>query len=69
MDQRSAWEPRVAAVADAVRERGGQLLEILVEGADTRARRFYERHGYTNTEPGQDQPSFYYHRELTDAAP
>jgi GNAT superfamily N-acetyltransferase len=49
------------------RERGGRLLEINVDGADHDARRFYERHGYTNTEPGQDEPALYYHRELPDA--
>jgi GNAT superfamily N-acetyltransferase len=49
------------------RERGGQLLEINVDGDDIDARRFYERHGYTNTEPGQNHPLFYYYRELTDA--
>lgn len=49
------------------RERGGELLEINVDGDDIDARRFYERHGYTNTEPGQDQPLFYYYRELRDA--
>jgi GNAT superfamily N-acetyltransferase len=49
------------------RERGGELLEINVDGDDIDARRFYERHGYTNTELGQDQPFFYYYRELTDA--
>jgi hypothetical protein len=45
-------------------ERGGQLIEIAVDGADTDAHRFYERHGYTSMEPGQDQPSFYYHRSV-----
>jgi len=49
------------------RERGGELLEINVDGDDIDARRFYERHGYTNTERGQDQPLLYYYRELTDA--
>ncbi|MGH7748666.1 MAG: GNAT family N-acetyltransferase [Candidatus Dormibacteria bacterium] len=49
------------------RERGGELLEINVDGDDMGARRFYERHGYTNTEPGQDQPLLYYYRELRDA--
>lgn len=49
------------------RERGGELLEINVDGDDIDARRFYERHGYTNTESGQDQPLYYYYRELTDA--
>jgi GNAT superfamily N-acetyltransferase len=54
----------LVAVESVTRERGGRLVEIAVDGADTDARRFYERHGYTNTEAGQDQPSFYYHRAL-----
>ena len=44
--------------------RGATVLEINVDGEDTDARRFYERHGYRNTEPGQDEPSLYYYREL-----
>ena len=52
----------LAAVESITRERGGRLIEIAVDGADTDACRFYERHGYTNTEAGQDQPSFYDHR-------
>ena len=48
------------------RQRGGELLEINVDGDDTAARRFYERHGYTNREPGNDQPLLYYYRELRD---
>ncbi len=46
------------------RQRGGELLEINVDGDDTDARRFYERHGYLNSEPGEDQPLLYYYREL-----
>jgi len=57
------------AEAEAVaRQRGAELLEINVDGQDTDARRFYERHGYTNTEPGEDQPMLYYYRELTSPA-
>lgn len=56
----------VAAEA-VIRQRGGELLEINVDGDDTDARRFYERHGYANSEPGEDQPLLYYHRELRDA--
>jgi GNAT superfamily N-acetyltransferase len=54
----------LAAAEDAVQHRGGELLEINVDGEDVDARRFYERHGYTNSEPGQDEPSLYYFREL-----
>ena len=46
-----------------IRQRGGELLEINVDGDDTDARRFYERHGYVNSEPGEDQPLLYYYRE------
>ncbi|MGI8815648.1 MAG: GNAT family N-acetyltransferase [Pseudonocardia sp.] len=57
----------LAAAEAVVRERGVELLEINVDGEDIDARRFYERHGYTNTEPGQDQPCLYYYRELPHA--
>ncbi len=56
----------LAAVESLTRERGGRLIEIAVDGADTDAHRFYERRGYTSMEAGQDQPSFYYHRELSE---
>ena len=58
----------LAAAEDAVRRRGCELLEIPVDGDDVDARRFYERHGYANTEPGQDQPLLYYYRNLQDAS-
>ncbi len=58
---------KLLAAAEAVtRERGGELLEINVDGVDHDTRRFYERHGYRNTEPGQDEPCYYYFRELAD---
>jgi GNAT superfamily N-acetyltransferase len=54
------------ALAEATaRQRGAELLEVNVDGEDTDARRFYERHGYTNTEPGQHEPMLYYYRELS----
>ena len=52
------------AALDLVRDRGGSLLEINVDGEDTDARRFYEAHGFTNTEPNQTDPMLYYYREL-----
>ena len=54
----------LAGAEAVVRARGAELLEIDVDGGDAGARRFYERHGYANTEPGDDQPLLYYHREL-----
>jgi GNAT superfamily N-acetyltransferase len=54
----------LAAAEALTRQRGGELLEINVDGDDTGARRFYERHGYVNSEPGDDQPLRYYYREL-----
>jgi GNAT superfamily N-acetyltransferase len=54
----------LALVEATARQRGAELLEVNVDGEDTDARRFYERHGYTNTEPGQHEPMLYYYREL-----
>jgi ribosomal protein S18 acetylase RimI-like enzyme len=54
----------LALVEATAAQRGADLLEINVDGDDTDARRFYERHGYTNMEPGQDEPMLYYYREL-----
>lgn len=51
-------------VENEVRRRGGEVLEINVDGEDHDTRRFYERHGYTNIEAGQTEPMFYYYREL-----
>jgi len=58
----------LAVAEDTVRRRGGGVLEINVDGDDLDARRFYERHGYANTEPGEDQPLLYYYRTLGDAS-
>ena len=60
----SALLARVEAIAQ---QRGTELLEINVDGDDTDARRFYERHGYANSEPGEEQPLLYYYRQLKGA--
>ncbi|MDP9406453.1 MAG: GNAT family N-acetyltransferase, partial [Actinomycetota bacterium] len=52
------------AAEETTRQRGGELLEINVDGDDVDARRFYERHGYRNSEPGSDEQLLYYFREL-----
>jgi GNAT superfamily N-acetyltransferase len=62
-NRRLGHELLEAACAYA-RERGSDVLEINVDGEDIDARRFYEAHGFTNTEPGQTDPMFYYYREL-----
>lgn len=46
------------------REHGAETVEINVDGEDTDARRFYEAHGFTNTEPGATQPMYYYYRHV-----
>ena len=56
-------------VENVAREHGAQVLEINVDGEDTAARRFYERHGYRNSEPGGTEPLLYYFRELGPSTP
>ena len=46
------------------RERGGAEMHINVDEVDTDTRRFYERHGFTNIEPGKDYRMLCYLREL-----
>jgi GNAT superfamily N-acetyltransferase len=53
------------AACRLARERGAETLEINVDGEDTGARRFYEAHGFTNTEPEANEPMYYYYRDLT----
>lgn len=52
------------AACRLVRDRGAQELDINVDGEDVDARRFYEAHGFTHTEPGATEPMFFYYREL-----
>lgn len=46
------------------RERGAAEMHINVDEVDTDTRRFYERHGFTNIEPGKDYRMLCYLREL-----
>ena len=46
------------------RGRGAQEMHINVDEVDLGARRFYERHGFTNTEAGQEYQMLCYLREL-----
>ncbi len=50
---------------DVVRERGGGLLEVDVDDDGEGSRRFYERHGYRNSEVGSDVPQLYLWRDLS----
>jgi GNAT superfamily N-acetyltransferase len=47
-----------------VRERGAAEVHINVDEVDADTRRFYERHGFTNIQPGQDCRMLCYLREL-----
>lgn len=51
------------AVAD-VRERGASEMHINVDEVDTDTRRFYERHGFANIQPGADYRMLCYLREF-----
>lgn len=46
------------------RARGVDLVEINVDEGDVDAQRFYERHGFSSTEPGSPERAFYYYQEL-----
>lgn len=47
-----------------LRARGGGEMHINVDEIDDGARRFYERHGFVNIEPGTDYRMLCYIREL-----
>lgn len=51
------------AIAEVLR-RGGGEMHINVDEVDVDARRFYERHGFVNVEPGTDFRMLCYIREL-----
>ncbi|MDF3281531.1 MULTISPECIES: GNAT family N-acetyltransferase [unclassified Gordonia (in: high G+C Gram-positive bacteria)] len=49
---------------DEVLDRDAIEMHINVDEIDTDTRRFYERHGFTNIEPGEDYRMLCYLREL-----
>ena len=49
------------------RRRCVALIEINVDEGDVDAQRFYERHGFSGTEPATMERAFYYFQELGDA--
>lgn len=56
---------RLLQAAEAeVLARGGDVLEIGVDGEDVDAQRFYERHGYVHHDDWSSEPSRMYFREL-----
>lgn len=54
----------LTAAIELTRQRGGEEMHINVDEVDTDARRFYERHGFVNIEPGQDYRMLCYLQEL-----
>jgi len=54
----------LTAAVDEVRRLGAGEMHINVDEVDTDTRRFYERHGFVNIEPGEDYRMLCYLREL-----
>lgn len=52
------------AILDDARQRDAGEMHINVDEIDTDTRRFYERHGFSNIEPGQDYRMLFYLQEL-----
>jgi GNAT superfamily N-acetyltransferase len=55
----------LTAAIELARERGSGEMHINVDEVDTDTRRFYERHGFVNVEPGADYRMLFYLRDLT----
>ncbi|WJL94655.1 GNAT family N-acetyltransferase [Microbacterium sp. ET2] len=54
----------LTAAIDEARRRGAGEMHINVDEIDHDTRRFYERHGFVNIEPGEDYRMLCYIREL-----
>jgi GNAT superfamily N-acetyltransferase len=57
------------AAIQLVRDHGGGEIHINVDEVDAGARRFYERHGFVNVEPGTELRMLCYLRELARETP
>jgi GNAT superfamily N-acetyltransferase len=55
----------LSLAVDLCRSAGVELMEINVDEGDDGARRFYERHGFSATEPDTGELALYYWRDLT----
>lgn len=55
----------VGLLMSTARASGVDLVEINVDEGDVDARRFYERHGFSATEPDSTERSLYYAQDLT----
>ena len=58
----SAIIDQLVAIARAT---GVDLVEINVDEGDVDAQRFYERHGFSSTEPGSAERALYFAKELS----
>lgn len=56
-------------LVSTARSQGVSLIEINVDEGDVDARRFYERHGFSATEPGSDERALYYSQEMQSDGP
>lgn len=51
-------------MVEICRELGVAAIEINVDESDAAAMRFYERHGFSGTDPDSGERAFYYYRAL-----
>lgn len=54
-------------MVDICRDLGVAAIEINVDESDAGAQRFYERHGFSGTDPDSGERAFYFYRSLEAA--
>lgn len=64
---RGAGTTLITEAVQQVRARNAREMFVNVDEVDTDARRFYERHGFSNIEPGETYRMLCYLREITPA--